>query len=143
MGMYDKIRCEFPLPGLPDPTGIEFQTKSLVDLGFFDDYQITEQGQLVLSDYDVEDRSDPNAEGLMKLVGCMTRIHICWGLVDFTGTLNFYGDANSGMLFFVNFAEGKTTTRDDEGNEIEVPEAEWFEYNAVFEGGNLISVERV
>jgi len=142
MSMYDNLRCEYPLPGLPDATGIEFQTKD-TESQFLDDYKITADGQLMIEEYDIEDRSDPNAEGLMRLVGSAARIPKGWKSVDFTGNLNFYGDKNNGSLFLINFSEGTKKMVGDDGKEVDVPEAEWFEYDAIFEKGKLISVERV
>lgn len=44
MGMFDSVRCEYPLPD-PSRQGIEFQTKSL--LLMMDHYTITSDGRLV------------------------------------------------------------------------------------------------
>lgn len=73
MGMFDYVTCEMPLPGNP-PAGLEFQTKDGPDFPFMDTLVIRADGRLVRKGYQVEDRSDPNAEGLMRLWGAMTRI---------------------------------------------------------------------
>ena len=104
MGIYDHVHCEYPLPGLDDPTRIEFQTKSLDT--FFDTYRITADGKLEIEEYDVEDRSDPNAEGIARFIGSATRIPKDWKPVDFTGVVNFYGDVNTGNMFLISFEEG-------------------------------------
>jgi len=120
MGIYDYVHCEYPLPGLQDPTKIEFQTKSMDT--FFDNYRITAEGKLEVEDYDVEDQSDPNAEGIMRLVGSCTRIPKGWNPVDFSGTLNFYGDVNSGNLFLISFKEGtKVEMLGEDGNPVPRP----------------------
>lgn len=139
MGMFDNLRCEYPLPGLADPTSIEFQTKSLG--AFMDDFRITPLGELQVSEYDVEDRSDPSAEGISRVFGSATRIHTQWAPVNFSGILNFYGDANTGQLFLIPFTS-PTKMFTDEG-EVDVPKAEWFEYNALVKDGQVLSVERV
>ena len=136
MGMYDNLRCNYPLPG--DPGDIEFQTKSFDS--FLNDYRITESGELLVEEYDIEDRSDPNAKGIMRIVGMMTRIPKGWKLVDFTGVVNFYGDKHSGKLLLIS-REG-TKMLDENGKEVERPAAEWFEFNATIDHGTLVSVER-
>lgn len=141
MGMYDNVRCEYPLPGIADPAKIEFQTKSMDTL--FETYRITAEGKLEAEDYDLEDQSDPNAKGFMRFVGSCTRIPKGWNPVDFTGTLNFYGNENSGNLFLISFeGEGSVEMLDENGEPIPRPKAEWFEFDATFDKGTLISVER-
>jgi hypothetical protein len=142
MGMFDYVHCEYPLPGLDDPTKFEFQTKSLET--FFDNYRITVEGKLEVEDYDVEDRSDPSAEGFARLVGSCTRIPKGWNPVDFSGVLNFYGDENSGNLFLISFeGEGKVEMLGEDGKPVPKPEVEWFEYDAIFEHGALVSMTRL
>ena len=117
MGMYDNLRCEYPLPG--DPGDIEFQTKDFDSI--LNEYRITVDGKLLIEEYDIEDRSDPNATGFMRFVGSMTRIPKGYKPVDFTGYVNFYG----------------------KGFERPALETDWFEYIATFEHGMLTSVERL
>ena len=141
MGMFDNLRCEYQLPGLKDSTSIEFQTKSFDSL--LDDYKITADGLLMIEEYDIEDRSDPNAVGILKMAGCLTRIPLSWKPIDFTGVVNFYGDKNSGSIFLISFSPPKTSKLDENGNEVEIEPAEWFEYNATFEQGKLTSINRI
>ena len=143
MGIFDYVHCEYPLPGLQDPATIEFQTKSMDT--FFDNYRITAEGKLEVEDYDVEDRSDPNAEGFARFIGCATRIPKGWSLVDFSGTLNFYGDANSGNLFLISFEEGSSNVEmlGEDGKPVPRPKAEWFEFDAKFDHGMLTSLVRL
>jgi len=122
MGMFDYVHCEYPLPGLDDPTKFEFQTKSLET--FFDNYRITVEGKLE--------------------VGSCTRIPKGWNPVDFSGVLNFYGDENSGNLFLISFeGEGKVEMLGEDGKPVPKPEVEWFEYDAIFEHGALVSMTRL
>lgn len=115
MGMYDKIRCKMPLPVDIDVEHREhwFQTKSLGCA--MDYYEIREDGTLWREAYEIEDRSDPHAEGLMRLVGCMTRVNKRWiPCSAFTGEIAFYtfasdigekeaGRPNSGWIEFSTY----------------------------------------
>jgi hypothetical protein len=96
MGMFDEIRCKMPLPVEIDVEHREhwFQTKSLgCDMDY---YEIRDDGTLWRETYETEDRSDPNAEGLMRLAGCMTRINKQWvPCLAFTGEIAFYTQASS------------------------------------------------
>lgn len=135
MGMFDWVRCEYPLPGLDDPKAIRFQTKDMDDMMYLTEFVITKDGRLVHHKVTkVEDRSDPKAEGLMRSLGCATPVE--WVDVDlnYHGTLNFYGDKNTGELRAINLKNGI--------DRLHPEETEWFEYNAKFTDGQLVSVER-
>jgi hypothetical protein len=67
MGMFDHLKCKYPLPDAGD-NDLEYQTKD-TPAQFLDNYEIRADGSLWHLDYDIEDRSDPNAEGLARLVG--------------------------------------------------------------------------
>ena len=89
MGLFDYIRCSYPLPGGHADSG-EFQTKDTPSQ-FMDHYEIREDGSLWHEDYDTEDRSDPRAEGVMSLAGMMTRVRKRWEKDEsFTGEIRFY-----------------------------------------------------
>src|SRR5690242_5329706 len=89
MGMFDDLRCLHP----DVPQGGSWQTKDLnceMDL-----FEIRADGSLWREEYDVEDRSDPNATGIMRLAGLMTRVNKRWvPLEDFTGEIRFYRSKN-------------------------------------------------
>lgn len=90
MGLFDYVEVEMDLPGLPDSFTPEFQTKSF-DPSYLDHYRIDEDGVLWHQSYDIEDRSDPNAEGLRRFMGMATRVNKRWHRVPtFTGEVNFY-----------------------------------------------------
>lgn len=114
MGMYDDVRCSYALP-VKGFKGRTFQTKSFQD-PFLDLYEIRQDGTLWREHYDIEDRSDPKAEGLMALAGSMTRINQRWEPEPFTGSLRFY------------------TFHDEKTNE------GWIEFNALFQGGKLLKL---
>lgn len=88
MGMFDDLRCYYPLP-IPGANKLVYQTKDLEC--FMDHYEIREDGTLWHEEYDIEDRSDPAEEGLMGLVGAMTRVNKRWKQVSLTGEVVFYG----------------------------------------------------
>lgn len=47
MGMYDHVKCNYPLPGAPaEVQSLIFQTKDFENL--MDDYTITEEGKVIL-----------------------------------------------------------------------------------------------
>lgn len=90
MGMFDWIRCEYPLPDEPNGASLRFQTKDTPNQ-MLDDYRIDVNGELWVTTYDIEDRGDPNAEGVRRIFGMMTRVNEREERVtDFTGTINFY-----------------------------------------------------
>lgn len=91
MGMFDTLRCDYPLPARAQVQDLSFQTKSLDCLML--NYQVRADGTLWVEDFDIEDRSDPNAEGLARLAGMMTPTNQRWRhMDDFTGEVVFYGD---------------------------------------------------
>lgn len=88
MGMFDELRCERELPA-PNADGLLFQTKDTPSQ-WLDSYVIRPDGTLWHQVYDTEDRSDPNAEGLGRLIGSMTRVNPRWESVPLTGEVCFY-----------------------------------------------------
>ena len=88
MGMFDYMKCKYPLPGAGD-NNREYQTKD-TPAQFLDNYEIRADGSLWHLDYDIEDRSDPNAEGLARLVGRLSRVNERWEPVPFIGEIRFY-----------------------------------------------------
>lgn len=111
MGMYDNLRCLYPLP-VEGANAINFQTND-TPAQALDTYEIREDGTLWHEDYDVEDQSDPNAEGIMRLVGCATSVNQRWVFEPITSEIRFYGwkDGESGeyseLEFSAYFVDGK------------------------------------
>lgn len=98
MGMFDELMCE--REGF-DKTEV-FQTKD-TPTQQMDMYQIREDGTLWFQDYDIEDRSDASAEGIMALVGCMSRTNKRWRKMEkFTGEIVFYGDSGEFSAYYIN-----------------------------------------
>ena len=111
MGMFDYLQCHYPLP-IKGANNLKFQTKD-TDAQFLDNYEIREDGTLWHEIYDVEDRSDPNADGIMALVGKMTRINSRWERDMMTGEIRFYAHRGE----------------------------DWLEFSAYFVGGELRQLE--
>jgi hypothetical protein len=123
MGMFDNVKCHFPLPveGFEDQT---FQTKDLDNL--MDNYEIRKDGTLWKEDYDIEDHSEmakwkaanPGVEPPKELTdnwfssfcGCMARVNERWvPCSDFTGEICFYDylDKDGWIEFSSYFVHGK------------------------------------
>lgn len=102
MGMFDEIRCKYPLP-LPEFQDTLFQTKD-TDSQYMDLYEIREDGSLWKQEYDVEDHSNKAApEGsIERFIGCMTRVNKHWKRDEFTGAIDFYDflHATNGWIQF-------------------------------------------
>lgn len=105
--MFDYIEVLYELPRLPAEHDRQFQTKSL-DCALLE-YRIDADGALWVQEFDIEDRSDPNAEGILALAGIMTRVNKRWVRDTYTGEIEFH-----------DFDEGV-----------------WSEYQAWFRDGQL------
>ncbi len=106
MGMFDDLRCHYPLPreGAND---LAYQTKD-TPAQWLDLYEIRADGSLWHEAYDIEDRSDPNATGLLALRGSMTRVNKRWEPVRLTGEVRFYTDARGSWVeFSAYFVDGQ------------------------------------
>lgn len=124
MGMFDDLRCKFPLP-LPEFQNNSFQTKD-TPAQFLDQYEIREDGTLWREAYDIEDHSElgkwkaanPGKEPpegwqedvTKSFLGCMARVNQRWEQVaDFTGEIRFYnslGEHHSGWVEFSAYFVG-------------------------------------
>ena len=110
MGMFDNLKCKYKLPTDKDLSNEVFQTKD-TPAQSIDLYEIREDGTLWHEIYETENRSDPNAEGFKKFIGCMTRVNEHWAPVfDFIGEIRFYTtlDNNKSWIEFSSyFVDGK------------------------------------
>jgi hypothetical protein len=125
--MFDEIRCKMPLPVALDVEHREhwFQTKDLACM--LDRYEIREDGTLWKEECDYEDRSNPNAEGLARFYGCLTRVNKRWiQCITFTGEIAFYAQATA------------VGTKD-----IGQQHAGWIEFSTYFVRGELKHFELV
>jgi hypothetical protein len=113
MGVYDSIICKYPLE-IEGANDLVYQTKSM-DWPQLELYEIREDGTLWHEDYDVEDRSDPNAtKGSFESVrGMKTHVNKRWRqMKDYIGEIRFHTFPN----------------KNDTG---------WLEYSAYFVKGRL------
>lgn len=119
MGMFDEIRCKFPLP-VKGANDLLFQTKD-TEPQMLDLFEIRADGTLWHQEYDVEDRSDPKAKGFARMCGCMTRVNKRWVRDRKTQTICFYtyqGKNHEGWIEFkAEFVRGRLF-----GNKIKVVE---------------------
>jgi hypothetical protein len=139
MGMFDMVIVEFSLPDAGASEVKGWQTRDFPD-PLLENYKITADGRLLRERIHYEDRSDPQylIGTFERLAGSMTSIHDGWDDVHFHGILNFYGNKYSGELRMISCAP------ETFGKDLLHPEpAEWFEYNAKFTDGQLVSIERV
>lgn len=118
MGMFDDLRCKYPLP-VEGANALSFQTKDTPEQ-YLDKYEIREDGTLWHQTYDVEDRSDPNAEGLLRICGMATKVPTGWEPVPLTGEVRFYA-------FW----------RDEPGKPLDTSTAGWIEFSGYFVAGAL------
>lgn len=88
MGMFDDLRCEYPLPA-EGANALAYQTKD-TPAQWCELYVITKDGNLMHEVYDEEDQSDPKAEGLMRLLGSAARINKRLEPCELTGEIRFY-----------------------------------------------------
>lgn len=95
MGLYDYVRCEMPLEQCPE-WATEFQSKD-TPAQYLDRYEIRADGTLWHELYDTEDRSEPNAAGLMAFRGSQTPVNKRWEHEDeFDGVIDFYTSNSCG-----------------------------------------------
>lgn len=87
MGMFDYVRCEYKMPVEIPLDG--WQTKDTPRQSL-DTYTIREDGTLWVQEYDIEDHSDPSADGIRAFAGCMTRVNHRDVPCDMTGEVIFY-----------------------------------------------------
>jgi hypothetical protein len=113
MGMFDDLICEYPLP-VEGANDLLFQTKSLVC--WMEKYKIDAEGNLWHLNYETEDRSDPNAEGVARLFGVAARVNEHWVRDNYLGEIRFY-----------------TSPKDKE----------WIEFSAYFVDGVLKELHQI
>jgi len=126
MGMFDTIKCYFPLPGAPEEIQNDsFQTKDLENL--LDNYTITYEGRLIhhsMEWYSVEEKDRPyygkpewDSKPIFRIFGCLKS--------------KFLGDIDTkyhGMLRMYTLSKNSET---------------WYEYELKFTDGTLVDVRRI
>lgn len=117
MGMFDYLKCEYPISA-PD-TVREWQTKDTPEQ-YLATYKIDAAGELWFHKVDRE-YVDNGKKGLEGLLGCMKVIGEEWiKQPDFRGEIRFYGNE-------------RIDGRDEH--------QKWWEYSALFDDGKLISMK--
>lgn len=126
MGMFDYVKCEYPLPDAPNSvSSINFQTKSFgdgFDTGYMDNYTITSSGTLVLHKVTYElvpEEKRPyygkpiwNSSPIYQLMGCMKTISIGDEEIKHHGIVNIYEmniDTDGWYEWELEFTKGKVT----------------------------------
>jgi hypothetical protein len=144
MGLFDTLTCHYPLPGLSDPTSIQFQTTDL-ECSLGDDYTITREGRLIKHHKEYEECPEkqrpyygtpqwnnwfgPLAGSLRVTAGSERDID-----TNYHGWLHFYG-GHTGELRMIDPHTGRDQLH---------PEAcELFEYRAKFTDGKIVELVRV
>lgn len=135
MGMFDTIKCLYPLPDGFDAEGLEWQTKDLeCEL---DEYTITADGRLVHDEWKYEsvpdnERPYPEAtEGLKSVMGSIRRVVTKPNVeVPYHGDIVFYGSNVCAS------GHGMCVTDDDQP-------PQWREYSARFTNGRLQEITLV
>jgi len=123
MGMYDDVKCEYPLPD--KPAGVkDFQTKAFGDGfvgGFMDNYTITKEGELVLhkTAWEVVPEEERPYWGkpewkknpLMQVCGSMKTIPLGDETIEHHGIINIYTTAGKGewIEYDIKFTDGKVS----------------------------------
>jgi hypothetical protein len=109
MGMFDSIRCDYPLPlplevvdKLPDIYEEEFQTKDFEN--FLDYYILTEGGELLFHKKKYEWRDDDSSflKGYMEVVEEEIVPHPFHGLVEFYCCKTIYSDESKLSGYYVS-----------------------------------------
>jgi hypothetical protein len=108
LGLFDEITCA--LLNKECGAGRVFKTCD-TPAQYMDRYEINKDGFLWHERYDIEDHSDPNAQGMERLIGCMTRVPLGMESVDFSGEIRFYADDENDteLEFSAYFVRGRIT----------------------------------
>jgi hypothetical protein len=123
MGMFDDLKCEYPLP-LAGANDLNYQTKD-TNAQYLDRYEIRADGTLWHEEYETEDRSKlgqwveahPGQEtpeelkGFGALSGLMSSVNKRWVQEQITGEICFYttlGEKHTGWIeWSAYFVAGK------------------------------------
>lgn len=109
MGMFDYVECCVPIDGVENPRAIVWQTKDF-DMPCLDSYRITANGRLEHEVTHREDRSDPNAEGLMRFRGMLTAVHDGWEDLNYHGDIGLVGGIGGKWAHVTaRFTDGRLT----------------------------------
>ena len=119
MGMFDCLRCAYPLP-MEGANDLDYQTKD-TPAQLCDNYEIREDGTLWHEAYYIEDQSNPNATGVERIIGMCAPVNERWEPVPLTGEVRFYSFKRETL----DTAEG------------------WIEWSAYFVKGKILHLELI
>jgi hypothetical protein len=126
MGMFDTIKCYFPLPGAPEEIqNSSFQTKDLNNL--LDNYTITYEGRLIHHSMEwnsVEEKDRPyygkpewDSNPIFRIFGSLSSKFLGDIDTDYHGKIRIYTSSDN----------SKT----------------WYEYELKFTDGTIVDVRRI
>ena len=116
MGMYDYVKCEYPLP-VAGANEFQYQTKD-TPCQWLDLYVIKADGTLWHEEYDIEDHSKlsqwakdhpgeippEKLKSILSMAGCMTRVNKRLVSEELTGGIRFYDwNKDRGMIEWCTF----------------------------------------
>lgn len=123
MGMFDYLRCDYPLPE-PEAQEFEFQTKDL-DC-WLEHFLITDQGQLI--------RQIAYGD------------HAANAIIEHHGDIFFYETKavlEDGSLAYLGGHDGEWIARNQNGERVKAAGIRTYEYQARFTNGKVEWVKRV
>lgn len=114
MGLFDYIKCDYPLPD-QGMQNAEFQTKD-TDAQYMEMYRITTDGRLIHETVTREavpksERPYPDAEDWRAMIGCIRRIPTGDVEIPYHGDICFYASDKYGGWheYVARFTEGRLT----------------------------------
>ncbi len=123
MGMFDELKCEYPLP-IPEVQDVIFQTKDTPNQ-MLDLFVIKADGSLWVEDYDIENHSK---------AALWLKDHPGEELPD---ELNNFIDQCAGSMARVNKREVRSSFNGSI-NFYEIYHNKWYEFQALFRDGLLV-----
>lgn len=137
MGMFDNIKCEYPLPEA-EAQDLHFQTKDF-DCQM-ENYTITKEGRLVHHYRELEATPDDelpykdHPKSWRRIIGSMRTRKGSERDID----MNFHG-----WIRFYDYIKKKDLKPELFDDAEEVDACVWYEYKAKFTDGQLVEIQRV
>jgi hypothetical protein len=104
MGMFDYLKCEYPLLDKKAQNAL-FQTKD-TNAQYMEKYILTREGRLIhhtvrYEPIPEEDRPCPNGEGMLKWIGSIRSVSTGYEDTGFHGSLCFYTDIDGERFEYI------------------------------------------
>ena len=108
MGMFDYIRCQYPLP-IEGANDILYQTKDMAEWPGLDMYEIKKDGTIWREDYDTVYKGKDDVSPVDHFCECVERTNHRWNKINFTGEIQFYEylEPDVWMEWSVYFVKGQ------------------------------------